>query len=364
MHSSISSLPSFLFLSSSLNHGSGELTTSAAGGEGFDASRLLFLASLWLYQGGGSGVSGSDSGGGGGGSMDLSKVGERILSSVRSARALGLLGSSSAEDRPEVPARAAAAAAVARALASVPPHQRLNLPSSSEELSSIYGIKHHGEEVDELEEEFYEEEFDPVMHVLEQVLSEEDELEYYEKKATLRLAQLDKIAERLSRHVMEHHEEMVQGMHLVSEVERDLKIATIICKNGRRHLTSSMNEVSRDLIVTSNSKKKQALLDMLPVLTELHHALNLQKVLEFHVEEGNYCKAFQVLSEYLQLLDSLSKLSAAQEMSRNVEVWLGKTLQKLDALLLQVCQKFVEEKYITVSISSSCLSKSFSFKIG
>ncbi|GAB2234775.1 hypothetical protein Droror1_Dr00004040 [Drosera rotundifolia] len=206
MHSSISPLPSFLFLSSSPNHG--ELTTTG-GGEGFDASRLLFLASLWLYQGGGigggSGVSGSDSGGG---SMDLSKVGERILSSVRSARALGLIGSSSAEDRPEVPARAAAAAAVARALASVPPHQRLNLPSSSEELSSIYGIKHHGEVVDELEEEFYEEEFDPVMHVLEQVPSEEDELEYYEKKATLRLAQLDKIAERLSRHVMEHHEEM------------------------------------------------------------------------------------------------------------------------------------------------------------
>ena len=34
-------------------------------------------------------------------------------------------------------------------------------------------------------------------------------------------------------------------------------------------------------------------------------------------------QAFQVLSEYLQLLDSLSELSAVQEMSRGVEVnWL------------------------------------------
>jgi len=32
------------------------------------------------------------------------------------------------------------------------------------------------------------------------------------------------------------------------------------------------------------------------------------------------CKAFQVLSEYLQLLDSLSEFSAAQEMTRGVEV--------------------------------------------
>jgi len=34
-------------------------------------------------------------------------------------------------------------------------------------------------------------------------------------------------------------------------------------------------------------------------------------------------QAFQVLSEYLQLLDSLSELSAIQEMSRGVEVNLN-----------------------------------------
>lgn len=270
--------------------------------EGFQSSRILFFSSLLLFQGGG---------------MDISKVGEKILSSVRSARSLGLLPSIS--DRPEVPARAAAAAAVARALAGIPPHQRLTLPSSSEELSSIYGSRPHNEVLEELEEDFYEEEFDPVRHVLEHIPSE-DELEYLEAKATLRLGQLDRIAERLSRHVMEHHEEMVKGMQLVRELEKDLKVANVICKNGRRHITSSRQEVSRDLVVTTNSKKKQALLDMLPVLAELRHALDIQEALETHVEEGDYFKAFQVLSEYLQLLDSLSELSAIQEMSRGVEV--------------------------------------------
>ncbi|CAL5374793.1 unnamed protein product [Camellia sinensis] len=57
----------------------------------------------------------------------------------------------------KVPARAVAAAAVARALAGLPSHQRYSLPSSSEELSSIYGSKPHGQVVEELEEEFYEE---------------------------------------------------------------------------------------------------------------------------------------------------------------------------------------------------------------
>ncbi|XP_024199450.1 syndetin isoform X2 [Rosa chinensis] len=273
--------------------------------EGAPAPSVLFLVPFLLFQG--------RTG------MDLSKVGEKILSSVRSARSLGLLPPAS--DRPEVPARAAAAAVVARAIAGLPPHQRYGLSSSSEELSSIYGSRQqHGEEVEEIEEEFYEEGFDPVRHILEHIPSDENELAYFER----------------------------QGMHLVRELEKDLKVANVICMNGRRHLTSSRNEVSRDLIVNSYSKKKHALLDMVPVLTELRHALEMQSELESLVEEGNYCRAFQVLSEYLQLLDSFSELSAVQEMSRGVEVWLGQTLQKLDSLLLGVCQKFNEEGYITV----------------
>ncbi|KAL8136744.1 hypothetical protein V2J09_002745 [Rumex salicifolius] len=320
----------FLYLNGQLRSDS----SSSSNEEGleFDSSRVFFLTSLLLLQSGGA--------------MDLSKVGEKIFSSVRSARSLGFLPSTS--DRPEVPARAAAAAAVARALASLPPNQRLSLPSCSEELRFMYGSRALEHPVEELEEEFYEEEFDAVIYVLDQIPDEDNEMEYFEKMATVRLAQLENITECLSQHLMERHEEMVKGMLLVRELERDLKIATVISMNGRRHLTSSLSEVSRDLIVTSKSKRKQALLEMLPVLSELCHALDMQKALERHAEEGNFCKAFQVLSEYLQLLDSLSDLSAVQEMSRGVEVWLGTVLQKLDALLLQVCQEFVQDKYITV----------------
>ena len=57
----------------------------------------------------------------------------------------------------QVPQRAAAAAAVARALAGLPPHQRFSLSSSSEELSSIYGSRPQDQVVAELEEDFYEE---------------------------------------------------------------------------------------------------------------------------------------------------------------------------------------------------------------
>ena len=61
-------------------------------GEDGVGSRLFFLVPFLLLQGVG--------GGGSSGGMDLSKVGEKILSSVRSARSLGLLPLTI--DRPEV----------------------------------------------------------------------------------------------------------------------------------------------------------------------------------------------------------------------------------------------------------------------
>lgn len=93
------------------------------------------------------------------------------------------------------------------------------------------------------------------------------------------------------------------------------------------------------------------------------------------------------MPEYLQILDNYSELSAVHEMGRDVEVviffyhilitsltlylkllsdilaseilmrflyfqaWLAKTIQKLDLLLLGICQAFKEENYITVRIS-------------
>ncbi|PKU77742.1 syndetin isoform X1 [Dendrobium catenatum] len=289
---------------------------------------LLFLP-LLLLQGGG---------------MDLSRVGEKIFSSVRSARSLGLLPSTS--DRPEVPERVAAAAAAARALAGLPPHERIALTSNSEDITFLYGSKDQTLEV--LEEEFYEEDFDPVKYILEHIQSGESDTVYFEKKATLRLAQLDKIAERLARNVVEHHEELVKGLQLVMELQQDLKVANVICMNGRRHIASSMHEFSRELVVHSHSKKKQALLEMLPILAELHRALDMQLELEGLVKEGNFFQAFALLPEYLQLLDGYLELSAIKEMSSGIEAWFERTLQKLDKLLLGVCRTFREESYATV----------------
>ncbi|KAH6555498.1 hypothetical protein KP509_1Z249300 [Ceratopteris richardii] len=85
--------------------------------------------------------------------MDLMNIGGKILQSVRSAKSFGITPFT--PEKPEVPLRVAAAAAVARSIAGVPPHQRLNIPSS-EGSSSIYGGRSIGNKVEELDGQFYE----------------------------------------------------------------------------------------------------------------------------------------------------------------------------------------------------------------
>lgn len=275
--------------------------------------------------------------------MDLINLGGKFLQSVRSAKTLGITPFGS--DKPEVPPRVAAAAAVARTIASLPPHQRLNLPSSLEGSSSIYGGRPHGDKVEELDDRFYEQEFDPVRHMLEYLPSEDVDQKYFEVKVTQRLLQLDVNTEKLSRKVMEHHEEMVKGMRLVMELEKDLQVTNIICKNGRRHLASAIDEVSQNLLVTSNVKRKQVLLDILPTLIKIQHAMDIKSRLEGIVEEGDYAKALRMCSACMQLMDDCSGIAAIMDMNLNIEDWLQRTLEKVDRVLLEVCHSFEADKY-------------------
>ncbi|XP_024374840.1 uncharacterized protein [Physcomitrium patens] len=272
---------------------------------------------------------------------DIFSLGEKWIKTVASSRVL----TRSASGRPEVPARAAAAALVARKLATLPPHERVSLSGGA---GSIYAARLRGEPPEKLEEVFYEDKFDPVRHLLEHIPAEGVNQGYFDGQVGQRLQQLDVITESLSKQVMEHHEEMVKGMQLVTELERDLQIASIIVKNGRRHLSRSIIEVSRDLIVAANVNKKQVLLDIVPVLERLHQALDIKSRLDSVVDEGDFSKALHMCSECLLLLEECPDLVAVQEMNQSIEEWLQRTIAKVDALLMDVCRKFEAEKYKTV----------------
>lgn len=110
---------------------------------------------------------------------DIFSIGEKWIRSVASSSFRTRIASG----RPEVPARAAAAAAVARKIATLAPQDRLLLPDGS---GSIFAARPRGETAEELEEAFYEDKFDPVRYMLEHIPAENVNLGYFDGKVILR----------------------------------------------------------------------------------------------------------------------------------------------------------------------------------
>ncbi|GBG89839.1 hypothetical protein CBR_g49688 [Chara braunii] len=200
----------------------------------------------------------------------------------------------------------------------------------------------------ELEPEYYEENFDPVKAMLMQIPSEGVDIEYFQTQVGRLMLQLDKITESLSKQVMSHHDEMVAGMSLVTELERDLQLTHIICKNGRRYLDAAMREVSQDLVVTANVKRKQILLDMLPILMRMQSVSEIKSQLESTVQQGNYAKALRMCSECLLLMEDNPELKAFGDLTQGIEEWLQRTVEKVDEVLRDNCRKFDTKSYAMV----------------
>lgn len=101
---------------------------------------------------------------------------------------------------------------------------------------------------------------------------------------------------------------------LLSSVHHRVKIQSRFLpavQNGRRSLSSAMLEVNSDLVVTANVKRKQILLDMLPILLRMQSITDIKARLQGTIDEGNYAKALRMCSECLVVIDACKVRSQA-----------------------------------------------------
>eukprot|EP00850_Spirogloea_muscicola_P006310 SM000030S11319 [mRNA] locus=s30:80361:89469:+ [translate_table: standard] len=318
--------------------------------------------------------------------MDFQSWAERW---VKHVQASSLPRLPAASGHPQVPPQAIAAARVARRLVSVPPHQRYPIRSSSTSSLGSKSSDADGEagtptaECDDLDLAFYQKDFDPVRYMLERLPAIESDQAFLGAEASSmlppcfnrlvaicrkKLQQLDTVTEELSQQVMEHHEEMVQGVHLVAELERDLQLTSIICRNGRRYLAQAMEDVTQNLAVYDAVRQKQILLarepkhsierkrslllrlpaDTVPILHQIQDLARLKAGLDKLLESGDYAKALRVCSHCLVLMQEYSRFKAVQDMNSSIEMWLEKTVEKVDKEVKQLCRSFDEDCYLRV----------------
>eukprot|EP00898_Chlorokybus_atmophyticus_P003339 jgi/Chlat1/4005/Chrsp26S03986 len=195
--------------------------------------------------------------------------------------------------------------------------------------------------------EYYNEDYDPTTQTLEKVPFDGWNEQYLDDRVRENLQVLDAVNSELSARVMANYNEFVQGLGLVSQVERDLQRIQIVCKNGRRYLTQAEEEISRNLSITENIQKKQVLLNILEVIAKIKALCELKATVKQTIEDGKYAKAVRMCMECVASVDGFA-VTAVQNLVASLEDLVHEAVAKAGVALYGLCAQFESHAYMKV----------------
>ena len=194
-----------------------------------------------------------------------------------------------------------------------------------------------------------EDEFDPVRHVL-QSLADEDggELtaEVLQKEEERLSLVVEAVSTRLSKQVLDHYGDFVQGMNNVTELTNNLEQSFVIVKNGRRNLSSARESVAGALHVAESHTRKRSLLSALNFLIRIRECQTLEGKIRANLESSSYVEAVCEYASALSNLRTLEGLICAQTLSQDLRSLLWDLVQSVEAVLFDICGDFQPSCYL------------------
>ena len=217
--------------------------------------------------------------------------------------------------------------------------QNTSVPSTADNLIST------------LNPEFYlpEGEFDPVRHVLQSLAEEEgvglttEVLQKEEEKLSL---MVETVSTRLSKQVLDHYGDFVQGMNNITELTSTLEQSFVIVKNGRRNLSSARESVAGALRVAESHSCKRSLLSTLNLLVNIRECQTLEGKIRSSLESSSYVEAVCEYAKALTTLRTLDGLNCAQSLSQDLRSLLWDLVQSVEAVLFDICGDFQPSRYL------------------
>lgn len=199
--------------------------------------------------------------------------------------------------------------------------------ADSESENNVAGSKITSSAADDLMETlepgFYlpEDEFDPVRHVL-QSIAELDAGELTTEVLQREEEQLSLVVEvvstRLSKQVLDHYGDFVQGMNNITELTNNLEQSFVIVKNGRRNLSSARESVAGALRVAESHTRKRSLLSSLNLLIRIRECQTLEANIRASLESSSYVEAVCEYATALSTLRTLDGLNCAQTLGQDL----------------------------------------------
>eukprot|EP01137_Pigoraptor_chileana_P037684 Opistho-2@35159 len=224
-------------------------------------------------------------------------------------------------------------------------NSRLPLTSKDEELVAA------------LPKSFFTENFDPVELMLQSL---PDTLEAAEldsdRKRQWRI--LQSISKRLSQLVLDNHKSFVQELTRVAELQEELEITKVVCKNGRRHLQKAEEGVNKGgLQILAHTRKRQTLAVLLQCLKGIQTIQRSHEELRRLLDEGNFPKAIDLCVRCQKAANAYKQLNCVREMGGKLQETFELIEDHLDGALKQMCVSFNPAQYELVLTAYELLGR-------
>ncbi|XP_032093285.1 syndetin isoform X1 [Thamnophis elegans] len=204
---------------------------------------------------------------------------------------------------------------------------------------------------------FSNDSFDIVKYELEQlptVLSLQELEEYRDKLKQQQAAVSKKVADL----ILEKQTAYVKELERVTSLQTSLKLAAVICTNGRRHLNSAKEGFTQaSLGLLANQRKRQLLVGLLKSLRTIKTLQQTDVRLSEMLEEEDYPGAIQLCLECQKAASTFKHYSCISELNSKLQDTLEQIEEQLDVALSKICKNFDINHYTKVQQAYRLLGK-------
>eukprot|EP00227_Mantoniella_beaufortii_P006566 CAMPEP_0197614162 /NCGR_PEP_ID=MMETSP1326-20131121/59385_1 /TAXON_ID=1155430 /ORGANISM="Genus nov. species nov., Strain RCC2288" /LENGTH=1180 /DNA_ID=CAMNT_0043183031 /DNA_START=796 /DNA_END=4338 /DNA_ORIENTATION=- len=194
-----------------------------------------------------------------------------------------------------------------------------------------------------------ENDFDPVRHVLQslaEVHAGELTTEVLQKEEEQLSLVVEVVSTRLSKQVLDHYGDFVTGMNNITELTNNLEQSFVIVKNGRRNLSSARDNVAGALRIAESHTRKKSLLSALNLLIRVRDCQSLEAKIRASLESSSYVEAVCEYAAAVSTLRTLEGLNCAQALGQDLGSLLWDLVQKVEAVLFDICGDFQPNRYL------------------
>ena len=193
-----------------------------------------------------------------------------------------------------------------------------------------------------------EEDFDPVRHVLQSIAANKGELTtdvlHIEEEQLSNVVEV--VSSKLSKEVLDHKTEFVQGWSNITELTSNLEQSFVIVKNGRRNISSAKDSVAGALRVAESHTRKRSLLSTLDLLVRVRECQSLEAEIRASLESCSYVDAVCEYAAAIRTLKTLEGLNCAQTLGQDLRSLQWDLVQSIEGVLFTICGDFQPVRYL------------------